>query len=39
MQQSNEPTPYELLGGETKVRELVDRFYDYKDSLNEDTHP
>jgi hemoglobin len=22
------PTPYELLGGEAKVRELVDRFYD-----------
>lgn len=22
------PTPYDLLGGEAKVRELVDRFYD-----------
>src|SRR6056300_1555821 len=38
MQQSNEPTPYELLGGETKVRELVDRFYNYMDSLNEASH-
>ena len=28
-------TPFELLGGETKVRELVDRFYDYMDSLEE----
>jgi hemoglobin len=24
-------TPYELLGGETKLRELVDRFYDLMD--------
>jgi truncated hemoglobin YjbI len=23
-----ERTPYELLGGDAKVRELVDRFYD-----------
>lgn len=29
------PTPYERLGGEAKVRELVDRFYDYMDSLAE----
>lgn len=28
-------TPYELLGGEPRVRELVDRFYDYMDSLPE----
>ncbi len=29
------PIPYELLGGEAGVRELVDRFYDYMDSLPE----
>ena len=29
------PTPYEALGGETGVRRLVDRFYDYMDSLPE----
>ena len=29
------PSPYERLGGETRVRELVDRFYDYMDSLDE----
>lgn len=28
-------TPYELLGGESRVRELVDRFYDHMDSLPE----
>lgn len=28
----NEPTPYEAIGGETAVRELVDRFYDYMDT-------
>lgn len=28
-------TPYELLGGETRLRELVDRFYDYMDELPE----
>jgi len=28
-------TPYELLGGEEKVKELVDRFYDHMDSLAE----
>lgn len=28
-------TPYELLGGEARVRELVDRFYDHMDSLPE----
>ena len=28
-------TPYELLGGEAGVRELVDRFYDHMDSLPE----
>lgn len=27
-QESDSPTPYELLGGEPGVRELVDRFYD-----------
>jgi hemoglobin len=25
------PTPYELLGGDARVRELVDRFYDLMD--------
>lgn len=29
------PTPYELLGGETGVRRLVDRFYDLMDSAPE----
>jgi len=28
-------TPYQLLGGETKLRELVDRFYDLMDELPE----
>ena len=28
-------TPYELIGGEEKVRELVDRFYDQMDALDE----
>ena len=28
-------TPYEQIGGEERVRELVDRFYDYMDSLPE----
>lgn len=28
----NIQNPYELIGGETGVRELVDRFYDYMDS-------
>ncbi len=28
----NEQTPYERLGGEARVRELVDRFYDYMDT-------
>jgi hemoglobin len=27
----NSPTPYELIGGDAKVRELVDRFYDLMD--------
>lgn len=27
----NSPTPYQLLGGDAKVRELVDRFYDLMD--------
>jgi hemoglobin len=26
-----EPTPYERIGGETKVRQLVERFYDLMD--------
>ncbi len=30
-----ESTPYELIGGEAGVRELVDRFYDYMDSESE----
>jgi hemoglobin len=28
-------SPYQRLGGEACVRELVERFYDYMDSLNE----
>jgi hemoglobin len=32
---SNEQSPYQQLGGEEKVRELVDRFYDHMDSLEE----
>jgi hemoglobin len=28
-------TPYDMIGGEAKVRELVDRFYDYMDELPE----
>ena len=28
-------SPYEKLGGDEKVRELVDKFYDYMDSLQE----
>lgn len=28
----NEPTPYELVGTEQGVRELVERFYDYMDT-------
>ncbi|MCB1791091.1 MAG: group II truncated hemoglobin [Gammaproteobacteria bacterium] len=27
-----ESTPYERIGGEARIRELVDRFYDYMDS-------
>ena len=30
-----ETTPYKLLGGEQKVRELVDRFYDHMHQLPE----
>ena len=30
-QEQDSPTPYELLGGDSKVRELVDRFYDLMD--------
>jgi hemoglobin len=29
--ETNSPTPYQLLGGDAKVRELVDRFYDLMD--------
>ncbi len=29
------PTPYDVLGGEPGVRELVERFYDYMDQLPE----
>lgn len=32
---STQKTPYELLGGEEKLHELVDRFYDQMDSLFE----
>ena len=34
-EQPSLPSPYERLGGEARVRELVDRFYDYMDSLDE----
>ena len=27
-EERDEPTPYDLIGGDAKVRELVDRFYD-----------
>ena len=30
-----EQTPYQLIGGAERVRELVDRFYDCMDSLPE----
>lgn len=30
---NNEPTPYDLVGGQEKVKELVDRFYDHMDDL------
>lgn len=30
-----EQTPYELIGGAARVRELVDRFYDHMDTLPE----
>ena len=30
---TEQPTPYEIIGGEQGVRELVDRFYDYMDEL------
>lgn len=33
----SEPTPYELIGGAERVRELVDRFYDHMDALPEAT--
>lgn len=32
---SSQNTPYEMIGGERGVRELVDRFYDHMDSLPE----
>lgn len=32
---NQQATPYEILGGERGVRELVDRFYDHMDSLQE----
>ena len=32
---TDNPTPYEVLGGEQGVRELVDRFYDHMDALEE----
>ncbi len=31
----HQKTPYELIGGESAVRALVDRFYDYMDRLPE----
>ena len=33
--ESSLATPYERIGGEEKLRELVDRFYDYMDQLEE----
>lgn len=30
-----QPTPYDLLGGADRIRELTDRFYDLMDSLPE----
>lgn len=33
----NEPIPYDLIGGEAGVRELVDRFYDNMDNESEAT--
>jgi hemoglobin len=30
-QERDAPTPYELMGGDSKVRELVDHFYDLMD--------
>lgn len=35
MQPGPETTPYELIGGDAKVRALVDRFYDLMDSVPE----
>jgi hemoglobin len=35
---SGTPTHYELLGGESGVRQLVDRFYDLMDSAPEAQH-
>lgn len=35
MTENPRPTPYERLGGAERVRELVDRFYDHMDSLDE----
>jgi hemoglobin len=32
---TEQPTPYEILGGEEGVRKLVDRFYDHMDELEE----
>ena len=33
--QENTPTLYDIIGGETRLRELVDRFYDLMDTLPE----
>lgn len=32
---SEQPTPYDILGGEDGVRKLVDHFYDHMDQLEE----
>lgn len=32
---SNTPTPYEQLGGESALRQIIDRFYDLMDSVPE----
>lgn len=34
-QRNQDITPYERLGGEAGVKELVDRFYDHMDSISE----
>lgn len=35
MSTMDEPTPYDLIGGAEGTRQLVDRFYDHMDALDE----